>query len=145
MSELLRIENLSAGYGEAVVLHDVAFSLGEGQTMALLGRNGTGKTTLINTLAGATRQHGGTLTLGGQALHKLAPHQRAAVGLGGGTQALPLQARRAIGGSPRRSPTPPRRAPGSRAGRRGCRGRWQPGERVRRHRRPGVAPWMRSR
>jgi branched-chain amino acid transport system ATP-binding protein len=82
MSELLRIENLSAGYGEAVVLHDVAFALGEGQTMALLGRNGTGKTTLINTLAGATRQHGGSISLGGQALHKLAPHQRAAAGIG---------------------------------------------------------------
>jgi branched-chain amino acid transport system ATP-binding protein len=82
MSELLRIENLSAGYGEAVVLHDVAFALGEGQTLALLGRNGTGKTTLINTLAGATRQHGGSITLGGQALHKLAPHQRAAAGIG---------------------------------------------------------------
>ncbi|SOD26709.1 amino acid/amide ABC transporter ATP-binding protein 2, HAAT family [Variovorax sp. YR752] len=82
MSELLRIENLSAGYGEAVVLHDVAFALGEGQTLALLGRNGTGKTTLINTLAGATRQHGGSITLSGQALHKLAPHQRAAAGIG---------------------------------------------------------------
>ena len=82
MSELLRIENLSAGYGEAVVLHDVAFTLGEGQTLALLGRNGTGKTTLINTLAGATRQHGGSITLGGTALHKLAPHQRAAAGIG---------------------------------------------------------------
>ncbi|RQO43022.1 ABC transporter ATP-binding protein [Variovorax sp. KBW07] len=82
MSELLRIENLSAGYGEAVVLHDVAFSLGEGQTLALLGRNGTGKTTLINTLAGATRQHGGSIALGGLALHKLAPHQRAAAGIG---------------------------------------------------------------
>jgi len=82
MSELLRIENLSAGYGEAVVLHDVAFTLGEGQTLALLGRNGTGKTTLINTLAGATRQHGGSISLGGQALHKLPPHQRAAAGIG---------------------------------------------------------------
>jgi len=91
MSELLRIENLSAGYGEAVVLHDVAFSLGEGQTLALLGRNGTGKTTLINTLAGATRQHGGTIALGGQsALHKLQPHQRAAAGiqLSGGEQQM---------------------------------------------------------
>ena len=56
MSELLRIENLSAGYGEAVVLHEVALTLGQGQTLALLGRNGTGKTTLINTLAGVTRQ-----------------------------------------------------------------------------------------
>jgi branched-chain amino acid transport system ATP-binding protein len=82
MSELLRIENLSAGYGEAVVLHDIALSLGQGQTLALLGRNGTGKTTLINTLAGATRQHGGTITLGGVALQKLSPHQRAAAGIG---------------------------------------------------------------
>ena len=71
MPELLRIENLSAGYGEAVVLHDIALALGEGQTLALLGRNGTGKTTLINTLAGATRQHGGSITLGGVALAAL--------------------------------------------------------------------------
>ncbi len=76
MSELLRIEKLSAGYGEAVVLHEVALALGEGQTLALLGRNGTGKTTLINTLAGATRQHGGRITLGGAALNKLPPHLR---------------------------------------------------------------------
>lgn len=82
MSELLRIEKLSAGYGEAVVLHDIALTLGEGQTLALLGRNGTGKTTLINTLAGATRQHGGSIALGGVALHKLSPHQRAAAGIG---------------------------------------------------------------
>jgi len=82
MSELLKVESLSAGYGEAVVLHDVSFALGEGQTMALLGRNGTGKTTLINTLAGATRQHGGSITLGGVALHKLPSHERAAAGIG---------------------------------------------------------------
>jgi branched-chain amino acid transport system ATP-binding protein len=82
MPELLKVERLSAGYGQAVVLQDVSFSLDEGATLALLGRNGTGKTTLINTLAGATRQHGGTLTLGGAALHKLASHQRAAAGIG---------------------------------------------------------------
>ena len=82
MSELLQVENLSAGYGEAVVLHDISFALGEGQTLALLGRNGTGKTTLINTLAGATRQHAGSITLGGVALHKLPSHQRAAAGIG---------------------------------------------------------------
>jgi len=83
MSEpLLRIERLSAGYGEAVVIHDVSLKLGEGQTLALLGRNGTGKTTLINTLAGVTRQHGGSIALSGHALHKLAPHQRAAAGIG---------------------------------------------------------------
>ncbi|MBC5767990.1 ABC transporter ATP-binding protein [Ramlibacter albus] len=80
--DLLRVEKLSAGYGEAVVLHDVNFSLGEGETLALLGRNGTGKTTLINTLAGATRQHAGTIALGDAALHKLPSHERAAAGIG---------------------------------------------------------------
>jgi branched-chain amino acid transport system ATP-binding protein len=82
MAELLQVHGLSAGYGEAVVLHDVGFALGEGETLALLGRNGTGKTTLINTLAGATRQHAGSITLAGVALHKLASHQRAAAGIG---------------------------------------------------------------
>jgi len=82
MAELLAIDNLRAGYGEAVVLDGISLRLDEGKTLALLGRNGTGKTTLINTLAGATRQHGGSITLGGVALHKLAPHQRAAAGIG---------------------------------------------------------------
>jgi branched-chain amino acid transport system ATP-binding protein len=82
MAELLRVENLSAGYGEAVVLNDVSLALDEGETLALLGRNGTGKTTLMDTLAGATRQHGGRITLGGVELHKLAPHERAAAGIG---------------------------------------------------------------
>ena len=82
MSELLRVDNLSAGYGEAVVLQGVSLALDQGETLALLGRNGTGKTTLINTLAGATRQHAGTISLAGVALHKLPPHQRAAAGIG---------------------------------------------------------------
>ena len=82
MAELLKLENLSAGYGEAVVLNDISFTLGEGETLALLGRNGTGKTTLMDTLAGATRQHGGQIFLGGQPLHTLPSHERAAVGIG---------------------------------------------------------------
>jgi len=82
MSELLQVENLSAGYGEAVVLQDVSFSLAEGETLALLGRNGTGKTTLMDTLAGATRQHGGSMLLGGVSLNRLASHERAAAGIG---------------------------------------------------------------
>jgi branched-chain amino acid transport system ATP-binding protein len=82
MSELLRVENLSAGYDEAVVLHDLSFSLDEGHTLALLGRNGTGKTTLMDTIAGATRMHGGSITLGGQALHRMPSHLRAAAGIG---------------------------------------------------------------
>ena len=82
MAELLRVQNLSAGYGEAVVLQGVSLALDQGATLALLGRNGTGKTTLISTLAGAARQHGGTIALAGAALHRLAPHQRAAAGIG---------------------------------------------------------------
>jgi branched-chain amino acid transport system ATP-binding protein len=82
MADLLKVEGLSAGYGEAIVLTNVGFELAEGQTLALLGRNGTGKTTLINTLAGATRQHAGSITLAGVALHKLPSHQRAAAGIG---------------------------------------------------------------
>ena len=82
MAELLQVRELSAGYGEAVILHDVSLVLGEGETLALLGRNGTGKTTLMNTLAGATRQHGGSITLSGRPLHTLASFQRAAAGIG---------------------------------------------------------------
>ena len=82
MADLLRVEQLRAGYGEAVVIDGVSLTVEEGQTLALLGRNGTGKTTLINTLAGATRQHAGTITLGGVALHKLPSHERAGAGIG---------------------------------------------------------------
>jgi len=82
MADLLQVQVVSAGYGEAVVLNDVSFSLAEGETLALLGRNGTGKTTLINTLAGATRQHGGQITLAGLPLHTLPSHERAAAGIG---------------------------------------------------------------
>ena len=82
MAEWLRIESLSAGYGEAVILHDVSLSLAQGETLALLGRNGTGKTTLMNTIAGATRQHAGRIILNGEALHAMPSHARAAAGVG---------------------------------------------------------------
>ena len=82
MAEWLRIESLSAGYGQAVILHDVSLSLAQGETLALLGRNGTGKTTLMNTIAGATRQHAGRIILNGEALHAMPSHARAAAGVG---------------------------------------------------------------
>ena len=86
MAELLQVERLKAGYGEAVVLQEVSLSLNQGETLALLGRNGTGKTTLMNTLAGATRMHGGASYLGAGsqrlALHKLPSFERAAAGIG---------------------------------------------------------------
>jgi len=82
MSDLLAIEQLSAGYGEAVVLSSVSLSLTEGQSLALLGRNGMGKTTLINTIVGVTRYLGGTIALDGVEITSLRPDQRALIGIG---------------------------------------------------------------
>ncbi len=64
MPDLLAIDSLRAGYGEAVVLPSMSLTLGEGQVLALLGRNGTGKTTLINSIVGITRRFGGAIALG---------------------------------------------------------------------------------
>jgi branched-chain amino acid transport system ATP-binding protein len=82
MRELLRIENLSAGYGEAVVLSSISLSLAEGHSLALLGRNGMGKTTLINTIVGVTRYFSGKITLGGLDITRMRPDQRAHAGVG---------------------------------------------------------------
>jgi branched-chain amino acid transport system ATP-binding protein len=82
MADLLRVEQLRAGYGEAVVVQGVDFALAEGESLALLGRNGTGKTTLLNTLVGVTRRHGGRIVLGGRDVTALPAHARAAAGIG---------------------------------------------------------------
>ena len=82
MPEVLQIENLSAGYGEAVVLSNVSLRLEEGRSLALLGRNGMGKTTLLNSIVGATRHFGGTIRLGGSDITRLSPDQRAHRGIG---------------------------------------------------------------
>jgi branched-chain amino acid transport system ATP-binding protein len=82
MSDLLAIEGLSAGYGEAVVLHDVSLAVAEGSALALLGRNGMGKTTLVNTIVGVTRYIGGTIWLNGRDITPLRPDQRAHAGVG---------------------------------------------------------------
>ena len=82
MADLLAIENLRAGYGEAVVLPDLSLSLAEGEVLALLGRNGTGKTTLINSIVGVTRRFSGTVRLGGLDITPMRPDQRARAGIG---------------------------------------------------------------
>src|SRR5262250_3360986 len=82
MPELLSIERLSAGYGEAVVLHAVSLALAEGQSLALLGRNGMGKTTLVNSIVGVTRYRGGSIRLDGRDITGLRPDQRAHAGIG---------------------------------------------------------------
>ena len=82
MAELLSIENLRAGYGEAVVLPGMSLRLPEGQVLALLGRNGTGKTTLINSIVGVTRRFGGAIRLAGRDVTAMRPDQRARAGIG---------------------------------------------------------------
>ena len=51
MAEILSLQGVSSGYGEAVVVEDVSFSVAEGESVALLGRNGVGKTTLLATIS----------------------------------------------------------------------------------------------
>jgi branched-chain amino acid transport system ATP-binding protein len=82
VAELLRVSGLSAGYGAAVVVHDVDLSLDAGESIALLGRNGVGKTTLLTSLVGATRRHAGRIELAGQDITALPSHARAAAGIG---------------------------------------------------------------
>ncbi len=82
MPELLRVENLSAGYGEARVVQGLSFALDDGRSLALLGRNGVGKTTLIDTLVGVTDRFGGRILIAGEDIATLPPHLRARRGLG---------------------------------------------------------------
>jgi branched-chain amino acid transport system ATP-binding protein len=82
MPDLLRLEGLSAGYGEAIVLSDISFALADGQALALLGRNGTGKTTLINTIVGLTTLHAGSIILDGRDITRGRPESRVHAGIG---------------------------------------------------------------
>ncbi len=82
MPELLVIDGLTAGYGDGVVLEEVSLSLAEGDTLALLGRNGMGKTTLLITLMGLTRHHHGSMRWRGADLSRLPTHRRSQSGLG---------------------------------------------------------------
>jgi branched-chain amino acid transport system ATP-binding protein len=79
---LLMVEGLTCGHGDAVVLSDVSFRLEAGRSLALLGRNGTGKTTLIDTLVGVTRRFAGRIVLAGRDIHALPVHRRAEAGIG---------------------------------------------------------------
>jgi branched-chain amino acid transport system ATP-binding protein len=79
---LLEVHGVSCGHGEAVVLTDIGFTIEAGRSLALLGRNGTGKTTLIDTLVGVTRRHAGRIVLAGREIHALPACERAAAGIG---------------------------------------------------------------
>jgi branched-chain amino acid transport system ATP-binding protein len=79
---LLALEDLRAGYGEAVVLDGISLTVPEHGSLAVLGRNGVGKTTLIMTIMGCTQTMRGTIRWRGADITQLATHRRAKLGLG---------------------------------------------------------------
>jgi branched-chain amino acid transport system ATP-binding protein len=82
MTEALRLSGVRAGYGETVVLEDVGFALAERGSLAILGRNGVGKTTLLATIMGHTTFHAGSIEFNGKPITRMPVHQRNRIGIG---------------------------------------------------------------
>jgi branched-chain amino acid transport system ATP-binding protein len=82
MSEVLSVSAVRAGYGDTVVLEDIALALPERGTLALLGRNGVGKTTLLATVMGHTTLHEGRIRFKGRDIQALPAYERARLGVG---------------------------------------------------------------
>ena len=82
MAELLALDNVTAGYGESVVLEGISMTMQDGDSLALLGRNGVGKTSLLVTLMGLTSMHGGAIRWQGGDIVRVPTHLRAHAGLG---------------------------------------------------------------
>ncbi len=79
---LLELKDVRAGYGDSVVLQDVSLEVPQGESLAVLGRNGVGKSTLMLTIMGFTRLTRGTILWCGKDITRVQPHQRARRGLG---------------------------------------------------------------
>ncbi|WP_042444249.1 ABC transporter ATP-binding protein [Azospirillum sp. B510] len=79
---MLKIDNLTAGYGQSQVLFDVSLSIEAGQVLALMGRNGMGKTTTIAAIMGLIPRWGGGISFGGQGIDRMPPHRVARLGVG---------------------------------------------------------------
>jgi len=82
MSEILSLHGVTAGYGDAVIIEDISLAVEQGASLAVLGRNGVGKTTLLRTLLGATRQFQGDIQWRGKSLAGVDSVQRAKLGMG---------------------------------------------------------------
>ena len=82
MPDALRVTGVRAGYGETVVLEDIAFELPERGSLAVLGRNGVGKTTLLATLMGHTTFHSGSIEYQGMPIERLPVYERSRLGIG---------------------------------------------------------------
>ena len=80
--QVLELAAVTAGYGDTVVLEGVDLALGKGEFLSVLGRNGVGKTTLIDTIMGHTRVRGGAIRLAGRDIVRWPPWRRSRAGLG---------------------------------------------------------------
>jgi branched-chain amino acid transport system ATP-binding protein len=79
---MLDIEHLYGGWGPTLVVEDISLSLKEGETLSVIGRNGVGKSTLLELIVGRAQQRSGSIRVGGRELSGRAIHQRARMGLG---------------------------------------------------------------
>lgn len=82
VAEALSVEKLHAWYGESHILHGMSFSLRRGEVVALLGRNGSGRTTMLRAIMGLIDRREGTIRIGGKDVIQLAPHLVARLGVG---------------------------------------------------------------
>jgi branched-chain amino acid transport system ATP-binding protein len=82
MPEALRLTGVGAGYGETHVLQAIDLSLAAGETLSVIGRNGVGKSTLLETIMGHTTLHAGEIRLGERRIERAPAHARALAGLG---------------------------------------------------------------
>jgi branched-chain amino acid transport system ATP-binding protein len=82
MAGLLRLDRVTAGFGQTVIIEDISFEIEEGGVLAVLGRNGVGKSTLMKTIAGQTRMHAGKIAFEDHEIGSLASYYRARRGIG---------------------------------------------------------------
>ncbi len=82
MPDALILKGVSAGYGETHVLEEVDLALAEGESLSIIGRNGVGKSTLLETVMGNTTLHAGAISFRGRRIEAMPPHERALAGLG---------------------------------------------------------------
>lgn len=78
---MLEIDGVHAGYGRSTVLHGVSMTVPAGSVVAVMGHNGAGKSTLLRTVAGLLKLKAGTIRIDGEAVSRLAPHERVARGM----------------------------------------------------------------
>lgn len=94
---MLSVERLRSGYGKVQIVNDVSLEVADGEILAIIGRNGVGKTTLIKTLIGAIKPMSGRITLEGRDITSAPPSQRARQGIGYVPQGRGIFARLSVG------------------------------------------------